>query len=543
MAGFEPRYLILHDYGKMPEGDVAFNPYHALIARGQKKYRYPANPYGASAPHAYQLNPYAIGLSWGGPVGGMPDQKDLDLLRAEYRAIKEKYPNIQVLSHGEAFARRGEIPRASKLGRGLEEASWRKLLETDAPAPVGATPAAVPVSQRSLTAYAGYAAPPAKSSTPMPTYKDVASPPMAQPTAPVMSPESVASARAMARMLMNQGQDTGNITHWTQALGKALQSGVGAMWQDRALSGEREGMSAGNAALADMLAGGDGRAALVNPYSAKQALEMQMQERNSALDQRRQLELLRERERLQQSDPMRQLDMQLKRAELNNSSKFDERMKVLAEIGIPPASAEGQTFLANGRLPAAAYQQMNQRQLKMQSGPKIAEGLQNLNKMTVDIDDASFGNALGPIQGSTPDGLLTAPFANIARAYGEVANMVQGGNRTPNEVRNNINGATEALAAAIKPLIRAPGEGVWTDADQARLVAIVGDLAQASTKPEFKRRLNAVRDRIRDNFGLEIPFDAMAGQSPSPAPDQPAAAANDDGWTEVAPGIRVREKR
>ena len=31
-------------------------------------------------------------------------------------------------------------------------------------------------------------------------------------------------------------------------------------------------------------------------------------------------------------------------------------------------------------------------------------------------------------------------------------------------VRNRIKGDTEALAAAIKPLIRAPGEGAWTDA-------------------------------------------------------------------------------
>jgi hypothetical protein len=95
--------------------------------------------------------------------------------------------------------------------------------------------------------------------------------------------------------------------------------------------------------------------------------------------------------------------------------------------------------------------------------------------------------------------------------FGEAANTVEGGNTSPSEVRSNIQGTTEALAAAIKPLIRAPGEGVWTDADQERLVAVVGDLAQSRDKTEFKRRLNAVRDRIKSNFALDVQFDALPG--------------------------------
>ena len=87
-------------------------------------------------------------------------------------------------------------------------------------------------------------------------------------------------------------------------------------------------------------------------------------------------------------------------------------------------------------------------------------------------------------------------------------------------MRSNIRGTTEALAAAIKPLIRGPGEGVWTDADQARLVAVVGHLSQASTKEEFMRRLNSVRDRIQSNFNIEVPFEAMQDAAkPDAAPD------------------------
>ena len=141
MSGFQPKYLLLHDYGQMPEGfkpgqTLGFNPYHAVVAGGKLQYRYPDNPYGRTAPHAYNLNPQSIGLSWGGPVGGTPSAADLALLKAEYDNILRQFPGIKVLSHGEAFEKRKEgLPRASKLGRGLEEASWRKFLRDGVPFP------------------------------------------------------------------------------------------------------------------------------------------------------------------------------------------------------------------------------------------------------------------------------------------------------------------------------------------------------------------------------------------------------------------------
>jgi hypothetical protein len=62
-------------------------------------------------------------------------------------------------------------------------------------------------------------------------------------------------------------------------------------------------------------------------------------------------------------------------------------------------------------------------------------------------------------------------------------------------------------------------------------VAIVGDLPQSSSKDEYRRRLNAVRDRIQSNFGMEIPFNAM-GQAAKPAPTlrpQPGPTASGRG--------------
>lgn len=157
----------------------------------------------------------------------------------------------------------------------------------------------------------------------------------------------------------------------------------------------------------------------------------------------------------------------------------------------------------------------------------IAGGLQNLNKMTETYDDASFTNAVGPIQGADPDGLIRGAPIMATRLFGEVANLVQGGGNSPSEVRSAIKSATETLAAAVKPLIRKPGEGAWTDADQARLVSVVGDLAQSRDKAEFKRRLNNVRDNIASNFNIKIDFDAVGG-SKDAAPQTVASKADYD---------------
>lgn len=229
-------------------------------------------------------------------------------------------------------------------------------------------------------------------------------------------------------------------------------------------------------------------------------------------------------------DPMEaeknRLDMDYRRAQIGALNRkntaengtvplYQQREEVLARYGVDPKSPEGQMYIFNGKLPAKSYDQDVQRDKRTTAGGNIAQGLMNLNKLTETYNDAAFENAVGPLQGSTPDNLAGKAAIVLPRLGGEIANMFSDANATPNEVRNNIVGSTEALAAAIKPLIRGPGEGVWTDADQARLVAIVGDLSQASTKDEYKRRLNAVRDRIKANFGLDVDFDA-GGESAAP---------------------------
>jgi len=128
----------------------------------------------------------------------------------------------------------------------------------------------------------------------------------------------------------------------------------------------------------------------------------------------------------------------------------------------------------------------------------IAGGLNDLAAIPGQFNKDTFERAVGPLQGG--DSYFFSP---LARAWGSITNG--GADRSTTEVRNMIAGSTEALAASIKPLIRKPGEGTWTDQDQARLVSIVGNLATASNKEEYDRALEGVRRRLMANFGINLP--------------------------------------
>jgi hypothetical protein len=173
-------------------------------------------------------------------------------------------------------------------------------------------------------------------------------------------------------------------------------------------------------------------------------------------------------------------------------------------------------------------------QTKIQAADKIAAGINHLKSLVGGYDDASVENALGPLQGAQPDGLLDKSLLMAPKLGGEVANWWSGGKTVPTEVRSQISGGTLALAAAVKPLIRAPGEGIWTDKDQALLNEVVGDLTGARDKGEFNRRLQGVAERLNANFGLNIKVEdlpAAGGKSQDrlsaePSDDWRAAPAN-----------------
>lgn len=65
------------------------------------------------------------------------------------------------------------------------------------------------------------------------------------------SPDDVAMQRKLAMSLMQQGTSAEPVGHWTQALARVLQGGVGGMYQDTARQGEKQGTQG----IVDMLQG------------------------------------------------------------------------------------------------------------------------------------------------------------------------------------------------------------------------------------------------------------------------------------------------
>jgi hypothetical protein len=100
----------------------------------------------------------------------------------------------------------------------------------------------------------------------MATFKDIGT------TSSMLSPEQVASRRKIAQAMIGKGTDTSPVGHWTQALARVVQGGIGGYSQDSADEGEREGRRQANMtftkALTNKAPMKDVATALMgNPYS------------------------------------------------------------------------------------------------------------------------------------------------------------------------------------------------------------------------------------------------------------------------------------
>lgn len=185
------------------------------------------------------------------------------------------------------------------------------------------------------------------------------------------------------------------------------------------------------------------------------------------------------------------------------------------------------------------------RATKLSQAPNLKAGLRELSEIAEGIDDASFANALGPLQGAEASDIVSGYALQIPRLGGEIMNKWEGGKTPPTEVRNMITGGAQALSAAIKPLVRAPGEGIWTDRDQELLDRIVGNLAESRTKAEFKRRLQGVANRVQKNFGIDLSgWDAKPGSDAANdvgAPNPWASTSQSDAVAYGSPGLPTDE--
>lgn len=88
------------------------------------------------------------------------------------------------------------------------------------------------------------------------------------------SPDDVAMQRKIAMALMGQATSTDPVGHWTQALARVVQGGVGGMNQDAARAGDKGLREHGNQALLAAVNGGDPKAAIAGLLSSPNTNEM-----------------------------------------------------------------------------------------------------------------------------------------------------------------------------------------------------------------------------------------------------------------------------
>lgn len=149
------------------------------------------------------------------------------------------------------------------------------------------------------------------------------------------------------------------------------------------------------------------------------------------------------------------------------------------------------------------------------AGEQVAGAIDQLTRMPLDFGKQAMERAIGPWSATDPNPASQAGIwgtgisvdnlgRNIARGVGEVSAKMEGG-ASPTEVRDRIETVTKNLAAVMKPLVRAPGEGAWSDKDQANLEAQIGMLTRARTVEEYERRLNDIRENLDKVFKLRVP--------------------------------------
>jgi hypothetical protein len=244
-------------------------------------------------------------------------------------------------------------------------------------------------------------------------------------------------------------------------------------------------------------------------FSAQQDQRVYDRERQARMDAKALAEPgFERRQEIEREQAIKRVEAEreIKRREAIEAGYGPETPEYKAHVfGMKSATTARNIKEANGKfyevLPDGSMKQVldTTQEPKDKAAQGIAGGLGTLAKIPSEMD--AFEAAVGGWRGDPNSTIL----GGIARAWGTFSPANWWNTTNADEVRKRILADQEALAAVIKPLIRGPGEGAWTDADQARLVGIVGDLTTARDKEDYMRRLDGVRQRIESNFGIKLP--------------------------------------
>jgi hypothetical protein len=247
--------------------------------------------------------------------------------------------------------------------------------------------------------------------------------------APIMDPTEVVRRQQLAKMLMEGGRESAQAPrHWTQALGSILQTGIGSYQAGQAARGQAAGQASGNQALAQMLMGGDGKAAMANPYSADQAMKVKAAEQASARSLSNQERLMKMKLEAQNADPMRQLQMEKLRKEIQQVGAGGSAPSNVKEwqffSSLPPD--QQQRYLAMKRADPLDKAYAKQYGEDVLQGGNI-DATKNLSQLTDAQRRLESGkeNLTGPMLGAMPESLRAFTNPGSVDVQDTVRDVVQ----------------------------------------------------------------------------------------------------------------------
>lgn len=142
-------------------------------------------------------------------------------------------------------------------------------------------------------------------------------------------------------------------------------------------------------------------------------------------------------------------------------------------------------------------------------------GINRFKQLALDFGDQALERSLGPYIGGVADpetagglwgtGLsVDSIMRMVGRGVSELQALEDGG-AAPTEIRDRIETTAKNLAAVMKPLVRKPGEGVWTDKDQINLEKSLGDMTRSRSRAEYDRRINDIVENVKNVFMIAVP--------------------------------------
>jgi hypothetical protein len=326
--------------------------------------------------------------------------------------------------------------------------------------------------------------------------------------APVMDPAEVERRQKLAQILMQNGQNTGNISDWTQALGAVLNTGAGVYQSKKAADGLAKGQQSANQALAQLLMGGDGQAAMSNPYSAPDAMKFQQQqkllnERTAAAER-----LQRSKIDAQNADPMRQLQMEKLRKDIAAPQGQD---RVPMGYQMTP-DGKGLAPIPGG----PADQKLQQGQMKE------AARVESIDAKIGRLEDAAsdlkkhpgltkvVGSVYGNYAPNIPGGEAANFAADLQSLKAQVAGNVIQEMRDASKTGGAVGQVTEKEWPLLMNMIASIDESQSVEQYQQRLDDLVNyaktlrsNLRSAGQMPGIEVNQSAPKNDLKSKYGLE----------------------------------------